>query len=237
MSEFFDWRVMGMHFYGRLGRALRVLAKPFTYLNTIPDLSGVPEPCVFVGRHRNLRGPIFTLMHLPREVHPWVYNVFCDADSCYKQYTNYTLSVRMNWRGHRGSLAAWIMSRFVPSLVKNIGGIPVYRKSIQVKKTFRLSMEALLRGESVIIYPDIDYTSTDDMPGQIYTGFLLLGKLYRKDTGKNLSFVPVDVNMKRRAMTMGAPIVFDGKRPYEPERARVAAAILSEFERIGTAQV
>ncbi len=226
-----------MSFYGPLGRALRFLARPFTYLNAIPDLKGVPDPCVFVGRHRNLRGPIFTLLHLPRECHPWVLSVFCDPKSCYRQYTEYTLSVRMNWRGCPRNAAAHIMSRIVPALVRSIGGIPVYRKSIQVKKTFKQSLDALCRGESVIIYPDIDYTSTDDVPGQLYTGFLALGKLYRKQTGKNLSFVAVDVLMKRRAMVLGEPIALDGRRPLQAEQARVGEALRAEFQRIGAGQV
>lgn len=225
---------MWMGFYRPLARALRRMARPFTYLNAIPDLSGVPEPVVFVSRHRNLRGPIFSLLHLPREVHPWVYSVFCDPKSCYEHYIHYTFSVRLKWHKLFVILLTRILSHLVPILIKSMGGIPVYRRSAQVKKTFTKSLEALKRGESLIIYPDIDYTSTDDVPGQIYSGFLLIGQMYRKATGKNLQFVPLDVDMGRRALLMGNPVVFDGKRNFEKERERAAKALRGELAHLGS---
>ena len=228
-----DCVVKWLGFYGPFARTLRVLAKPFADLSAIPDISNIPDPVVFVGRHRNLRGPIFTMMHLPREVHPWVYCVFCDKKSCFEQYTEYTFSVRMGLHRHLTLVMAWLLSRLVPKLIKSLAGIPVYRKSLQVKKTFAESLECLKRGESVIIYPDVDYTSTDNEPGKLYSGFVLMGELYKKATGQNLQFVPLDVDMGRRALLVGNPITFDSGREFNEERTRVAEALRGELAHLG----
>lgn len=223
-----------MAFYGRLFRFLRVLVRPFVYLNKKPDLSDIPDPAVFICRHRNLRGPIFSLLHMPREVHPWAYSVFCDKKMCFDHYMNYTFSVRLQWRPLTTRIVAWLLSRLVPSLIKSMGSIPVYRKSMRVKDTFNQSVASLRRGENVIIYPDVDYVSTDDNPGEIYTGFLLLGQLYRKTTGKNLNFVALDIDMQAREILVGKPIEFDGKRRnFNEEKMRVAAALRAELARLG----
>ena len=222
-----------MAVYRSFARMLRMAMKPFASLDAIPDLDDTPEPVVFVSRHRNLRGPIFTLLHLPREVRPWAYSVFCDSKSCYEHYMKFTFGERLAWNPLLAKTLARLLSFVVPRLISSMGGIPVYRKSVQVKKTFSQSLEALRRKESLIIYPDIDYTSTSNEPGAIYSGFLLIGRMYRKSTGKDLSFVPLDVDMKRRALLMGKPVVFEGKRNFDKERARVASALLGELTNLG----
>lgn len=222
-----------MKFYGPLASAVRAIGRPFTYVNRTPDISKVDVPAVYICRHRNLRGPIFTLLHMPIQLHPWVYSVFCSKQTCYKQYTDYTFSVRLKWHPCTTRMISWLLSRVIPALMKSIGAIPVYRKSFQVKKTFTDTLNCLKRGESIIIYPDVDYVSTDDTPGELYTGFLLVGNLYWKATGKNLQFVPLDIDMNTRNIIVGDQVVFDGAAKFADERCRTAKALKAEMDRIG----
>lgn len=222
-----------MRIYNGFFRALRLLARPFTFLHKRPSLKGLPDPCVFICRHRNLRGPIFTMLHMNRQLRPWVFNVFCEKESCYRQYSSYTFSVRLKWDRARVESVARLGSRFVPFLMRSMGAIPVYRDMKRMRQTFNLSLQALLRGESIIIYPDVDYVDTSDTPGAMYTGYLMLGQMYYKATGKNLSFVPTDIRMKRRAILLGDPVEFDGAVKFGLARGRCAAEIQTELEKLG----
>ncbi len=232
-SQCYDRVVKRMAVYNGLFRAIRMLSRPFTFLHERPDLKRVPNPCVFICRHRNLRGPVFTLLHLNRQMRPWVFSVFCDKQSCCEQYSGYTFRVRVNWPAWYTKMVSYLLSRIVPYFMRCIGAIPVFRSPMKARVTFRQSLDALLLGESLIIYPDVDYVSTSDQPGELYTGFLVLGQMYKRATGKDLCFVPLDIKMNRRSLLVGEAIVFDGNAPFSEERARVAGALKKELERLG----
>ena len=65
--------------------------------------------------------------------------------------------------------------------------------------------------------------------GEIYTGFLHLGKLYYKRTGKRLSFVAMSINRKEKYLRFGEPIVFDPTVPFAQEKERITEALLQEL--------
>ena len=63
-----------------------------------------------------------------------------------------------------------------------------------------------MKGESLIVYPDIDYTGNYNKPSDIYDGFLYLGELYYKKTGTLLQFVPLLIDDKTRQICAGVPV-------------------------------
>ena len=181
-------------FYGSLVRFMRALAKVFTlkYKSTV-----VPpeEPTVYVCRHLNMRGPITTIVRLDFHVHPMILSCFFDKDECYKQYAEFTFTERQGKRRKKRNFKAYVASRFVPQIMKSLQGIPVHRGTdTNSMQTMRDSLSYLEKGESVIVYPDIDYTAGYEKESEIYEGFLLLGQLYKRNTGKSLRFVPLYID-------------------------------------------
>ena len=88
--------------------------------------------------------------------------------------------------------------------------MPVYRGSnISSVKTFKKSLEYLKKNQSIIVYPDISYTSDKDTPSELYDGFLYLGELYKKRTGKSLKFVPIYINEGDRTINECDSITVD----------------------------
>lgn len=184
-------------FYGPLVRISQQLYRAFTKryrCNVLP----VEEGAVYVCRHLDMHGPMTTLKCFRFNVHPMVFSPFFDKRDCYRQYADYTFTARRGKKKKRFNLKAYLASRFVPLYAKSIKAIPVYRGSIDVMKTFRTSLGYLQAGESVIVYPDIEYTASADRQSDIYDGFLLLGQMYKRVTGKSLKFVPVYIDEKRR---------------------------------------
>ena len=151
------------------------------------------EGVVYVARHLNMHGPYTTLKWLGFEVRPMVLSAFNNEDECYRQYADYTFTERVGKKRSGFHLGAYLASRVVPPLVRSIGAIPVFRGDIKAVKTFRESIKALVDGDPIIVFPDVDY-KIEGESCEIYDGFLYLGELYRKRTGKSLSFIPLYID-------------------------------------------
>ena len=196
-------------FYGPFATVVRFFAKIFTkrYRSTVlpPE-----EPTVYICRHLNMHGPFTTLIRLNFHVHPMVLHVFFQKDTCYKQYAEYTFTERFEKKKKRHHPFAYIASRIVPALEKSIQAIPVYRgtKSNPLK-TLKCSLAHLKRGDSIIVYPDIDYTAGYEKESELYEGFLLLGQMYKRATGKSLRFVPLYINEEKRTIEECRPVTID----------------------------
>ncbi|MBO5262252.1 MAG: glycosyltransferase [Clostridia bacterium] len=159
--------------------------------NVLPYDEGV----VYVCRHLDMHGPFTTLKWLSFQVHPMVLNIFFDKKATYNQYKNFTFTEKQGKKKKKFSLKSFICSRFVVKLVHSIKAIPVYRgKDVNSITTFKKSLEVLKNKQSIIVYPDIDYSDDKEKVSEIYDGFLYLGELYKKRTKKSLKFVPIYIN-------------------------------------------
>lgn len=190
-----------------------------------PERSAFVEPAVYVCRHSDNKGPVISLVNLPLPVHPWVYYVWCGAEDCQKQCEEYTFSVRYGWPAWKAKAVARLIAKPFTALVRSAGSIPVYRNSLKVRETFRDSVEALRRGESLLIFPDVNYTAHDGDTGKLYDGFLMLEQLYYKATGAHLPFVPMHLSDKSRKLVLESPIRFRDGVPYKEEKDRVIRAL------------
>lgn len=192
-------------FYGRFARLGRWLLRTFSHRYQA-CVTQKKEPAVYVYRHLNMHGPFTTLKWLPFHVHPMIFHVYFDREKTVKHMTEYTFSARYGRKPKKFSFAAHGMSWISPPMIKSLKGIPVYRNGSQSISTLKCGLKYLLQGESLIVYPDIDYTGSYGKPSEIYDGFLFLGDLYYKKTGKKLPFVPLLIDDENRRITEGMPI-------------------------------
>ena len=196
--------------------------------------AGVPEPkgpTVYVCSHKNMRGPLATLAWLPFPVRPWVLHVFCDQEKCRKQYSEYTFSERFGLPKPIANFLAWLVSGFVSALIQSLGGIPVYRGTVRVGATFKETVAALQAGESVLVFPDVDYTDTAAGIGEVYDGFLLLERFWRKVSEEPLQFVPLKLDAASKRITEGRAITFNRGANWKSELPRVRNALQAEINR------
>ena len=158
-----------------------------------PNVLPYDDGTVYVCRHRDMKGPFTLHKWLPFNAHPMVLSCFLGRRECYGQVNGYTFTEREGKKKKRVSLKSAFATHGIVWGARSIRAIPVYRGSVRIAKTLRLSVDALLRGEAIAVYPDIDYRGEtgDD---SIYDGFLYLGELYRKRCGKSLRFVPIYID-------------------------------------------
>lgn len=187
------------------------------------------EPTVYVCSHGNMAGPLVTLCWLPFPVHPWVFHVFTDKKTCYEQFSGYTFSQRFGLPKPLASFLARIVSGYVSTLMASAGAIPVYRGSLHIGATFKETVADLQAGDSVLIFPDVDYTDDSDNIGAVYDGFLLINRFWRRVSDKPLNFVPLRLDHHTRRITAGAPVQFDPDRDQKEEMVRVRETLRAEI--------
>ena len=187
------------------------------------------SPTVYVCSHGNLRGPLATLCWLPFAVRPWVRYVFADRETCRAQYRDYTFSQRFGMPKPAAAAAAWAVSGYVSALMRSMGAIPVYRGTAQIRDTFRETVAALQAGDGVLIFPDVDYTDESGDVGEVYEGFLLLERFWRRVSDRPLRFVPMRLDAAGRRITTGNAVSFDRAAPWKAEMQRVKEALRAEM--------
>ncbi len=207
------------NFYGNLIKIVKWLYNLFTkkYKSQVVERD---EPCVYVCRHLNMHGPFTTLKSLNFDVHPLILSVFFDKKSSEKHFRKFTFSKNGKPNTKFNPLIKFY-SFIVPKIIKSIQGVPVYRNSNPIK-TLKEGMKYLKKGESLIVYPDVDYKSGYDKISNIYDGFLFLSVIYKKQTGKNLKFIPLFIDEKNKTIVQREEVVInDYKKEFLTKKQEI----------------
>ncbi len=195
-----------------------------------PPLEG--KPVVYVSHHQNMVGPVSILAWIKYYVRTWILSEFTERESCYHHYKNITFRERYGWPKWFAQLVAWPASYVIPWVTSAANAIPVYRKSRKIVKTMKISQEALMNGESILIFPDIDYSDDSKTTSDIYQGFLHLEKRYFKATGEHLTFLPIFADSDAKMVRVGEEIQFTGDKAFIDERETIAEKIKEELNRL-----
>ena len=190
------------------------------------------EPAVFLVQHHNMSGPIHSLGLLPDSVHVWALSSLFSCGDCFEQYYGYTFTKRYGWPRLLALPAAAAGACVVPRLMRATGAVPVYRGKREILETMEESVRLLHDGESLLICPDKDYSSQKDEIGEIYTGFLHLEKLYWRDTGRHLAFIPLCVDRQKKRITAAEPLFFAGTGRFKEEQRQMEERLMVSFRRL-----
>jgi hypothetical protein len=152
-------------------------------------------------------------------------HVFLDREACFKQYVDYTFTKRFGWNKTFAKIVAYPISYFITTLLNSGKGIPVYRGTKKILETFHHSINALNRGESIVLFPDIDYSNSSANTNEMYEGFLYLEKYYYKSTGKHVCFVPLYASKTKHLLIAYKQITFRDGMDFNTERKTVLGKI------------
>lgn len=173
---------MGENNYGfafRLAQKIARILLPRYHFER-PPIKG--KPVVYVSHHQNMVGPVSILAWVKYYVRTWVLSEFTDRKSAYTHYSTVTFHERYGCPKTLAKILAWPASYLVPWVVNAADAIPVYRQSRKIVKTMKISHETLMSGESILIFPDIDYANDSQKTSDIYRGFLHLEKkVFQRD--------------------------------------------------------
>jgi len=229
-------RGKAMEFYGRLYRFSRGFVRLFwpVYRIDRPDL--LTDPAIYVCRHFNSRGSFQTMPWLKGKIHPWAMYFYCDRELCYNHLMGFTLTRRFGWQQWKARLWAFLVAGFLPRLMQSVRAIPVYRSSMHVLQTYRMSVQALLAGESLLLFADRDYTSEAQAMGEMYDGFLALDRLYMRASGKHIPFITLYADSATKQLKVGDPLIFQSSSPDKTENERIYESIRAQLSGRNPAQ-
>jgi putative flippase GtrA len=183
------------------------------------------EPVLYVARHLDMHGPYTTVKSIPFDFHPMILSVFFDPKSSYRQFADYTLTVREGKSAGGFNFKALIYSIIAPLIVNGVGGIPVYRDNRAVR-TVKLATSALLAGDAVTVYADVDYTAPAERESELYSGFLYIGETYYRKSGKSLKIIPLYIDDERHTVSEGDAVYVDSyRRDKDDALARLRAGV------------
>jgi 1-acyl-sn-glycerol-3-phosphate acyltransferase len=212
------------------GLIVRILCKLFQRLilklrirgwgDAFRQLSG-GEPLILVSNHIGTYGPLSIISTLPLKVYPWVAHEVTElrkvAQRVQKEFTELELKLRP-------PLSVWLarlIGRACVFIMHDLQAIPVYASSRRIRDTFLRSLELLLRGKNILVFPENKERPINEVLGDFSTGFINMARLYYQKTRKAICFLPVAVNQKAKCIRIGRPIRFDSGQPFPQEKQRL----------------
>ena len=202
-------------------KVVRALSPKYTLYGTekLPE-----EPCVFVGNHCQLYGPLAAEFYMPRPHYTWCIGEMMNR----KEVPAYAFEDfwpekprELNWYFR---LLSHLIALPMSYVLTYAYTIPVYHDA-RVMTTFRKSMEKLKEGADIVIFPE-RHEPYNGILWQFQEHFADLAKLYYRRTGNTLCFVPMYTTPKLNGIHFGEPVRYDPDAPEEEERKRICKAML-----------
>jgi hypothetical protein len=183
-------------------------------------------PCVFVGNHVGAIGPVDMCTKFPlwQKSHPWINAGMLDA----KEVPAY---VRQDYWWKPGSFfepvlnvtVPYMAAAVVPPILRSLPYIPVYHDQ-RIIVTMRESIKAMKKGDYLIIFPEqpSGWLSHHEW---INTGWLRLGELWYRASGRALKMYPVHIDRKGRKFVISKPVWYDPARRFAEQEKELAEAL------------
>ena len=177
------------------------------------------EPCIVVGNHSQLHGPIACELFFPTPRYTW-----CAGDMLRtRDVPAYAFrdfwSFKPKYTHPFYKLLSYLVAPLGAFLCSNANTIGVYRDA-RGASTFKKTIRVMEDGYSVVIFPEHNVRH-DHILYDFEEQFIDVAKLYYKRTGKAPCFVPMYLAPNLRQMHFAAPNTFDPAAPIEEERRRI----------------
>ncbi|MBO4915041.1 MAG: hypothetical protein J5449_07525 [Oscillospiraceae bacterium] len=185
----------------------------------------LPEgPCIIVGNHTQMNGPIACELYCPGNHYTWTAGEMMH----WKEVQPYAF--RDFWSQKPKSVHWWykLLSYLIVPLsvcvFNNANCIGVYHDT-RIISTFKETVAKLQSNARVIIFPEHD-APHNHIVYDFQDRFIDVARLYHKKTGSELLFVPLYVAPALKGLYFGKPVRFDSSAPVDEERRRICDAMM-----------
>ena len=188
------------------------------------------EPCIVVGNHSQLHGPIACELYFPGEHYTW-----CAGEMMHlKAVPAYAYGDFWSRKGALSRpfyrLLSYLIAPLSVCVFNNANTIGVYRDG-RIVSTFKNTVKRLEEGANVIIFPEHD-VPFNPILFEFEDRFVDVARLYCKKTGKPLSFVPLYIAPNLKSMYLGTPVAFQPEQPMEQQRQQICKALTEKIIRL-----
>ena len=179
------------------------------------------EPLIIVSNHIGSFGPLSIISSLPLKVYPWVAHEVTELRKVARRLQKEFTELELKLRPPASVWLARLIGRICVFIMRDLQAIPVYSSSRRIRDTFQRSLELLLKGKNILVFPENKERPINEVLGDFSTGFLAMARLYYQKTRKAIRFLPVAVNQKVKGIRIGQPIRFDAGLPFAQEKRRL----------------
>lgn len=191
------------------------------------------EPCIIVGNHTQLHGPIACELYFPDNSYTWCAGQMMKL----RDVPPYAFEDFWSQKPKKShwfyKIVSYLIAPLCVVIFNNARTIPVYRDR-RILTTFKETMAKLNDGKNVIIFPEHD-VKYNNIIYDFQDKFIDIARLYHKRTGKELCFVPLYIAPKLKSMYLGKPMRFCADAPMETERRRICDYLMGEITDIARA--
>jgi len=215
-------------------RILRWFVYLFYHKTKVVGTENLPdEPCIIVGNHSQMNGPLVGELHFPGKHYVW-----CDGHMMHlKEVPAYAFqdfwSGKPKWTHWFYRILSYIIAPIAVCVFNNAHTIGVYRDQ-RIISTFKNTITKLNEGNNIIIFPE-HYVDRNHIICDFQDRFIDVAKMYYRKTGKELSFVPMYIAPNIGTMSLGEPVYFDPVAPMDTERSRIRDILMERITDLGCA--
>ncbi len=185
------------------------------------------EPCVIVGNHTQMNGPIIGELYFPGKKYIWCAAPMmrCKEVPAYAFkdfWSNKPKSIRWFYK-----ILSYIIAPISDCVFNSAHTIAVYHDR-RVIQTFKETVTRLNEGNSVIIFPEHD-VPFNNILCDFQEGFVDIAKMYYKQTNKELLFVPMYIAPTLRKVYIGKPIKYNCQEDIKTQRSQICDYLKQEM--------
>jgi 1-acyl-sn-glycerol-3-phosphate acyltransferase len=185
------------------------------------------EPVIMVANHAGAYGPVSVITSMPFTIYPWVAHEVTDLHTVARRIQDEFCEQELHLKPPLSAYLARVIGRICVAVMKDIGAIPVYQMSKQIKSTVARTLALLEQGKNILVFAEDSTRKINDVLCEFRTGFIHIARLYHEKTRKAIQFLPVAVNRKMGGILIGTPIRFDVTRPFSLEKQRLKSELQS----------
>ena len=213
---------------------IKFFVRVFSPKMQIEGESSLPtEPSIIVANHAQMYGPIACELYLPEHCTIW-----CAGEMMkFKEVPAYAYqdfwSQKPVWSRPFYKLLSYLIAPLSVLVFNNARTIAVYKDG-RLKNTFRDSLDELLKGNSVVVFPEHNQPH-NPIVYEFQEGFVDIARLYHKRTGKEINFVAMYISPALGKMCLGEPVKYVADAPAHRERARICNHLMQEITHLARA--
>ena len=188
------------------------------------------EACIVVGNHAQMHGPIACELNFPGKRYTWCAGQMMHLKDVPAYAFQDFWSYKPRWCRWFYKLLSYLIAPLSVFVFNNADTIGVYRDN-RILTTFKQTVRALQDGAGVVIFPEHDVPHNHILC-DFQDRFIDVAKLYYKQSGKEVSFVPMYLAPRLKTMYLGKPIRFSADAPIETERQKIKEYLMQEITEI-----
>ena len=182
-----------------------------------------PDPCVIVGNHCQMYGPIAAEIYMPRTHYIWCIGEMMNR----KEVPAYAFQDFWSMKPRRIRWFYRLLSHLIAPLAEYVfthaHTIPVYHDA-RVMTTFRQSVKRLEEGADIVLFPEKN-EPWNNILCRFQEHFADLARMYYSRTGTAVCFVPMYTAPRLKSIHFGKPVRYCPETPEAEERGRICREI------------